>query len=112
MIDNLTICFPCSPALHGNAFIETLTQCLTGVSSHSYALHGNERIPNTELLFEKLLCVVYRTSLRDPSLQDPSLRDAPRTASSGHRAARSLLPRSGTASVTLSLSKGSGHRSY
>ncbi|MHC5675745.1 hypothetical protein [Nostoc sp.] len=36
-------------------------------------------------------------SLRDPSLRDPSLRDAARTASSGHRAARSLLPRSGTA---------------
>ncbi|MHC5610252.1 MAG: hypothetical protein ACYTXA_04315 [Nostoc sp.] len=43
-------------------------------------------------------------SKRCPSLRDPSLRDAARslqllrsTASSGHRAARSLLPRSGTA---------------
>ncbi|MHC5613896.1 MAG: hypothetical protein ACYTXA_23605 [Nostoc sp.] len=42
----------------------------------------------------------------DPSLRDPSLRDATRslqllrsTASSGHRATRSLLPRSGTAKL-------------
>ncbi|MHC5672977.1 hypothetical protein [Nostoc sp.] len=58
-------------------------------------------MPNTSLLRLRQQCQRYF----DPSLRDPSLRDAARslqllrsTASSGHRATRSLLPRSGTAS--------------